>query len=108
MYTSIDENFTNNLIGPPILTDIVSNKLSNSSRRNLYAGVGMHLTSDLANSVTPQFVDLGFYTIDALDKRSGICSAATKVRRPTNVSNWSAPDYIIGETTSVGDAVSAK
>ena len=69
--TSIDGKFTSNLVAPPIFTDVVSDKLSISSSRDLYACVGMHLAIDPVNSVTPQFVDLGFSTINTLDTCAG-------------------------------------
>ena len=69
--TSIDGKFTNNLVAPPIFTDVVSDKLSISSSWDLYACVGMHLAIDPVNSVTPQFVGLGFSTINALDTCAG-------------------------------------
>ena len=44
--TSIDGKFTNNLVTPPISTDLVSYKITRSSIRGLYARVGMHLASE--------------------------------------------------------------
>ena len=70
--TSIDGNFTNILVAPTIFTYVVSEKLSNSYIRDIYARVGMHLTEDPVNSVTPQLVDLGFSTVDVLDKGASI------------------------------------
>ena len=52
--TSIDGNFTNNLVAQPIFTDAVSEKIYNSSIRDHYVPVGMHLAVDPVNSVTPQ------------------------------------------------------
>ena len=83
--TSIDGKFTNNFVAPPIFTDVLSEKLSNSFSRDIYARVGMHLTVDIVNFVTPQFVDLGFSTIDALDKGAGLCTYAARVGRPVYV-----------------------
>ena len=106
--TSIDGKFTNNLVAPPIFTDIISEKISNSSIQDLFASVGMHLVADPVNSVTPKFVDLWFSTADALDKGADIWTPYTRVVRPKDVSHWSAPDHIFGKTTAVGDPVSAK
>ena len=52
--TSIDGNFTNNLVAQPIFTDAVSEKIYNSSIRDHYVPVRMHLAVDPVNSVTPQ------------------------------------------------------
>ena len=105
--SSIDGNFANNFVVPPIFTDAVSDKISNSSIRYLYARIGMHLESDPTNSMTPQLVGLGFSTIYALDKVAGLWTPATRVGSPTYVSHWSAADHIFGETTAVGDSVGA-
>ena len=68
----------------------------------------MHLVSDPVNSVTPQFMDVGFSTLDSLDKGAGLWNPDTRFVRPTYLSHWSAPDDIFGETTAVGDAGIAK
>ena len=106
--TSIDGKFTNNLVAPPIFTDVVSDKLSNSSSWYLYGHIGMKLVADTVNSMTPQFVDLRFSTIDTLDKGDSIYTPANRVGKATNVAHWSAMDHIFGESTVVGEAVSAK
>ena len=94
--TSIDGNFTNKLVDPPIFTDVVRDKLSNDSIRDIYAFVGMHLAADPINSVTPHFVDLGFSTVDALDKGAGLWTPTTVVLGSADVAHWSAPDHIFG------------
>ena len=106
--TSVDGKFTNNLVALPIFTDILSDEISNTSIRGLYARIGMHLSADPVNSVAPKFVYLGFSTVDVLDKGAGLWTPATRVGRPMDVAHWSAPDHIFGETTAVGDAVSTK
>ena len=70
--TSIDGKFANNLVAPPILIDLLSDKISNSSSWDLYACIGMHPAAYHINFVTPQFVHLGFYTVDSLDKVAGL------------------------------------
>ena len=94
--TSIDGKFTNNLVTPSILTNVISDKLSNSPIWDIYVRVGMHLVADPVNSVTPQFVDLGFSTVDALDKGAGLRNPATRVRKPKDVSHCSLTDHIFG------------
>ena len=100
-YTSIHGKLTNNLVAPPIFTDVLSYKLSDSYSRDLYERIGMHLTVDPVNSVTPQFVDLGFSTVDALGTGASLFTPATRVGRTADVAHWSAPDHIFVETTVV-------
>ena len=103
--TSIDGNFTNNLVAPPILTDVTSEKFSNSSSQDLYARVEMYLTEDPVNSVTPQFLDLRLSTVDTLDKEAGLWNPTTSFGMPTYVSHWITMDQFFGETTEVVDDV---
>ena len=106
--TSIDGNFTNNLVAPPIVTDVISDKLFNSSRQDLYARVGMNLEEYPVNPVTSQFVYLGLSTVDALDKEASLLTPATRVGISTDFSHQRAPDHIFGTTTAAGGAVNAK
>ena len=53
-------------------------------------------------------MDVGFSTLDSLDKGAGLWNPDTRFGRPTYLSHWSAPDDIFGETTAVGDAGIAK
>ena len=85
--TSVDRYLTNNLIAQPIFTDVLSKKPSNGSSWDLYALTGMHLTTHPINYVTPQFVDFGFSTVDALDKGDGLWTPSTIVLRHTDVTH---------------------
>ena len=46
-----DGKFTNNPIAPPVINQVFSDKLSNSSRRDIYTRCRMHLTIDPINPV---------------------------------------------------------
>ena len=87
----IDGKFTNNFVALPIYTDLISAKISNSSRWYFYARVGMYFTSDAINPMTPKFVDLELSNIDALDKGVGFWTPAVRITRPTDVSHWNTP-----------------
>ena len=69
--TFIDRNFTNILVAPSILAEVLSEKISNSSSQDLYARVVMHLATYTINTVTPQLVNLRLSTVDALNKDAG-------------------------------------
>ena len=47
-------------------------------------------------------MDLGFSNINELDEISGLSTPATRIRSPTDVVHWSAPDHVFGEATAVG------
>ena len=68
----------------------------------------MHLAADTVSSVTPQFMDLRFSTVDILDKGAGLWNPPTSAERPTYVTHLRVPDHISGESTAVGEAVIPK
>ena len=105
---AVDGNFSNNLIAPPVITQVFSDKLSNSSIRYIYARCGMHLTTGPVNPVTSQFVTHGFSTANALNKGAEILIPDTRVRRSSYVTHWSASDNYVAQNAAVGDAVETK
>ena len=50
--TSIDGKFTKNLVSPPIFTEVLCDKLSDSSCRDIYTRCRMNLTADPGNVPT--------------------------------------------------------
>ena len=105
---AIGVKFPNNLVAPPIFTEVLCDKLSNSYSRDLYTRCQMKLAAYPVNILAPQFVYLGLSTIDTLDGGASLWTPATRVGRPTFVIHWSTPDHVFGKTLAVGDAVSAK
>ena len=59
----VDGKFTNNAISPPVITQVFSDRLTDSSNRYLYGNCRVHLVIDTVNPVIAQFVDNGFSTI---------------------------------------------
>ena len=106
--TWVDVKFTNNLVTPPIFTEVLCDKLSDSSIRDVYTRFQVNLAVDTINIPAPQFVYLEISTIGLLDKGTSLWTPATRVGRHTDVAHWSVLDHIFGKTTVVRDAVSAK
>ena len=77
--TSINQQFTNNLVAPPIFAEVLGEKLSNSSIRDIYTRCRKKLVVDPVNIPAPQFMDLGLLTINALDKGASLCTPTTRV-----------------------------
>ena len=92
--TSIDGKFTDNLVAPPILTEVNSEKLSHSSSQDLYTLCRTNLAADTVNIPAPQFVNFGLSTINTLDRIASLWNPATIVGNPTDVAHGSAPDRI--------------
>ena len=102
MDAAVDGKFTNIPFALPIFTEVFSDKIYDNSIREIYARAGMYLATD------PQFGDHGFSTVYAPNKGAGIWIPATRVKRSTNISHWSALDHAVVKITEVRDAVSAK
>ena len=99
--TSIGRQFTNNMVTPPIFTEILGDKPSDSSSQGLYTFCRMNLAEDPANILAPQFVDLSLSNINTLYKGASIRTPATRIWRPTDVSHGSALDYIFETLQSI-------
>ena len=92
--TSIDGQLPNNLVAPPIFTEALYTKPSESSSQDLYMHCRMNLAADTFNITEPQLVELELSTVDALDKGASIRNPATRIGRPPYATHWSAPDHI--------------
>ena len=96
----VDRKFSNNRDLTSIFLKVISEKLSYCYRQDIYTRFRMNTTVDPVQTQTPQFVDLGLYTINALDEGSSISTPATKIRRPTDGDHRSSPNHIFSETTA--------
>ena len=104
----VDRKFSNNLIVPPVITQVFREKISGSPIRDIYARCGVNLATDHVNPMESQLLDHGLYTVNSLNKGAGICSPATITIRSWDVPHWSAADHAIVKSAAVGDAVVAK
>ena len=104
----IDGHFSDNLIVPPVITQVLSDKLSESSVRDLYERCGVHLTTDTVNPLSPQFMTHGFSNINALNKGARIWIPDTRVRMTPDVTHCIMADHDLGQITAVEDSVGAK
>ena len=95
--TLTDYNFRNNtpLSNAKIREDIrkVTEKDSISDANN---------AGDIVHTQTPQFMDLGLLTINALYEGIGISNPTTRIRRPSDGAHWSEPNHVFVENTVVG------
>ena len=106
--TSIYQQFTNNIIAPPIFTEVIGDKISGSSIWYLYTRCWTKLASDPVNIPESQFVDLELSTINALGKGSSPWTPATIVGRPMYIAHRSVPDHIFEKNKSIRDNTSVK
>ena len=98
----IDGKFPDDLYYNSIFSKVISEKLSDGSIQDLYTCCSFSLVSDPVQNQTPQFVDLGFSTINALYEVSGISTPDTIVQIPMDGAHWSVFNHIFGEDKAVG------
>ena len=77
--TTIDGNFPDNMVVPPIFSGVLCDKLSDSSIQDIYTRCGMNLAADSVNIPAPKFVDLGFSAIDVVDKGASLWTPDIRV-----------------------------
>ena len=68
----IDRNFPDDLNSASIFNKVISHKLSDSSSGDFYTHCRMNFEAGPVQTQTPQLMDLGFSTINALDEISGL------------------------------------
>ena len=76
--TVIDGKFPDALDSASIFRKVIGHKLADSYRGDLCLRCRMNFAADTVHTQTPQFMDLEFLTINALDENSGISTTATK------------------------------
>ena len=62
----------------------------------------MNFLSNFVQTLAPQFVDLGLLSITILNESGALGTPVTRIRRPTDGYNWSAPGHVFGGATAVG------
>ena len=100
--TVVDIKLTNDLDYASISIKVIGHKLYDSSIGDFYMRCRMNFAVDPVQTHTPQFMDLGFSTINALAESSGPSTPDTRILRPTDVSHWNAQYHVFGESTAVG------
>ena len=85
-----------------IFSKLIGHKLYNGYSCDLYMGCRMNFAAGRVQTQIPQFVNLGFSTINALDESSGLGTSAAIIQRPTGVSHCRPPNHVFGAVTAVG------
>ena len=95
LHAVIDGKFSNDQDLMSIFSKLIVDILSNSSSRDLYTRCRMNFTDDPVQIKTPKFMDMRFYTINALDEGSGLNTPDTRIQRPMNGAYWISPNNIL-------------
>ena len=67
MDATVDGNLSDNRNSMSIFRKVIGNKLSDNSIWYIYTRYRINLTEDPVETKTPQLVDLGLLTVNALD-----------------------------------------
>ena len=89
--TSIDGNLAENGDSTPISRKVIGQKLSHDSISNIYLRCRVDFRSNTVGTEAPYFMNLGLPAVNAPDELRYFGTPATRVGRPTDGSNWSAP-----------------
>ena len=100
--TVVDGNFPNDWYSASVFSKLIGHKLSNGSRVDLYLCCRLNFAADVIQTHTPQFMNLGLLTINALDESSVIHTPVTIILRPTDGSHRIVQDHVFGERAAVG------
>ena len=105
MDAAIDGKLPDDLDSASIFSKVIGQKISDGSRGDLYSRCRMNSANDPVQNQPPHFVDMGLPAISTLNESGILGTTATRIRRPTYVSHWIAPDCVFGEAIAVGMSV---
>ena len=100
--TAIDRKLPDDQDAASILSKVISCELSHHYSDNLYWCCRMNFSSNVVQTEALQFVNLRILAVNASNEFGILGTSTSNIRRPTDVSNWSAPDHVSGEATAVG------
>ena len=103
-HISIHGNLTN--IGEPMLSfsKVIGQELSHATSADIYLRCRVNFTHNSDRTKIPYFMNLGLLAVHTSDERRSFGTSATRVRRPTDGSNWGAPGRVFSEATVVRES----
>ena len=84
----------------PTLSKVIGHKFTNKSSADINSLCWTKLTRDTVLSKIPYFVNLGISSVHTADELGPVFILTTRIRTPTNGSNWLPPGHSIGEITA--------
>ena len=99
-HTSINVNSAKNGDPTPTFSKLIGRELSNESSADIYSHCRVNFTRDAALTKIPNFMNLGLSSVQTSDELGSFNIPATRIRRPTDVSNWLPSGHLIGVVTA--------
>ena len=91
----VDGNLPNDMDYAPIFSKVISHKLSDGSRNDLYLRFRMNPVNDHVQTQSPHFMDMGLLDINTLNESGVLSTPATSIQRPVDISHWSVLDNVL-------------
>ena len=95
--TSIDEFLVENRGPRPIFRKLVGCKVTADPRFDVNSYGGMNSGSDAVVTPNPNFMNFGIASVNITDKIGSVRLPATRVERPTEISDWIRQGHNIEE-----------
>ena len=105
---AVDRKLSNNLIVPPVSTQVFGDELSYSSSRDIYMQCRVNLATESINLMVPKFVNHGISTVESLNKSVGVWSPVTIIKSSPNITHLIVVYNSIGQKASAGEVVGEK
>ena len=99
--TFVDRKLPDDQDYASIFSKVTVRELSHGSIADLYLRLRMDFASNFVQTKAPHFVDLGLLDVNTLNEFGIQGTPAIKIRSPTDVSHWFAPDHVFGKATAV-------
>ena len=97
----VDRKLPNDMDYAYIFSIVIGQNTSKGFSRDLYTRCRMNFADDPVQTQTPQFMNLGYSTINTSNERSALSTPATRILGHTNGSHCSTPYHVCGEAIEV-------
>ena len=101
-HTSINGYLTDNRDSTPTFSKLIRLELSHNSSANIYLHCQVNFMRNSIGTKSPNFTDLGILAVYTSDELGSFDTPATRVGRPTDGSNLSAPGHVFVKATVAG------
>ena len=92
---SVDGNLVDDRDSTSIFRKLMGRELYNSLSADIYLHYRVEFTSNAIQTKAPDLVHFVLLAVNTLDESNAFGTPATKVRRPTDGSHWSAPGHVL-------------
>ena len=81
----------------PTFSKLIEHKLSNDSSADIFSRCQVNFTRDIVMTKSTDFLNLRLSAVHTSDELRSVSIPTTRIRRPTDGSNWLPPGHLIDE-----------